>query len=477
LYQINQADLYLSLFGLLICSQLQALAIYAKGSSLVIKTFVGIFFVQYFLTILIVAMVGSWSTSVISHQEINSALKFSLFCMISIIVGYSLAAISRRSSVAVANKVSFFKNVEFLSRNSQPTMNWRKYWLKVLFLIIFVVLILCLQALLFEGQLSAIFVSDLPRGFDQFESKTNFVALASVLFSLNGIFSLVPSLMLGLALGSLRGLKTIAMFPVILLLLVVCAAPLMHGFSRASGAAFIVAAVGLAISPRRSAFNAGLILLFAGLGLYFFVIGFTQRGVAPMGVLSFVEAAIWPNPAGFDWLMTVTPSGNWVIGPNINFFDAIGPLSASIHFSGKFEEGPALGFLWLIAVLQPLPSALIPMDYTPSVGLSTALGVWGSTGITTPAIAELHFLMGYWAIVPLFIYGWFLRAVDRGISVGGHIPLLIFLLTTAGIVVSGHSGLRAFGRPTILALILLFLAGRKYHLGPLCIDLRFRPNA
>jgi hypothetical protein len=478
MYRLNEADIYLAVFaGVFFLLTAIFARFTANGSVLALRLFLIIFFVQYFSTILIVSSVGYWSAFVMVPQAVSGALRYALFCAFCVICGYFISSAVERSSSARVDPVSQNK-----SRRSSPGLlsrfgaakgnDWRSsYWI-----ISVVTALLILESIVREGQISAVFVSQLPRGFGQFEGRSLIEKSTSVLFSLNSILGLVAALFLGRALGCARSLNMVAVTPVVLFLIFICAAPLMHSFSRASGAAFIIAAIGISLSSGRSLIKPFLILVFVSLGLYFCVVGITQRSFAPMGVLSFIQSAVNLDPAGFEWLMTVSSTGSWVLGPRVNFFDALGPLSASMYFSGSFDGGAIQGLAWLVAILQPLPSFMVPIDYRPGASLSSALGTWGSTGITRPAVAELHFLMGFWGFAPLMAYGAFLRTIDRLLIREGFLPLVIFLLIIAGIVIGGHSGIRAFARPTVLALIVVLLSGKVYSFGPLTLDLRFRAS-
>ena len=474
MYTLQQIDLQIAIFsgGLFVLIAVVVKRI-TNGPTAILTLFMSFFFIQYFLSIVIAFGAGYWVSFVMIPEKITYSLYFALYCGSAIVGGYFAATIQEKNSNTIRSPIAQFRDRMGVTRSRKGEGSPQKHLRNAIALSSATLLLLFLEALWTEGDLSAVFESNLPRGHGQFEVRSEIDKILEVLFALTSLIGLLGALFVGRALATLSSSSMLAYAPLSIFLLLICAAPLMHSFSRASGAAFIFGAISLAVYRRRGILSFIVLSLFALTGVYLSIIGITQRSVANMGVTSFLLSAIKPDWSTLEGFIFSTESAG-PLAPSANLLDALGPLSASIHFSGVYDAGPIAGLIWLLGILQPLPSLFLEFELRPGARLSKALGTFGSTGITTPALAELHYLMGYWAAFPLLAYGAFLRKVDRISRFGGRLPLIILMLTLAGIVIGGHSGIRAFARPTIIALIIYIFAGKLYKLGRLRLDLRLR---
>ena len=474
MYISNLNDTAVSLSGILILVFLIVVTRRAtKRSILCLYFFSVVFAIQYFVTICIVTMLGSWSSFVLSPQEVGTSLKYAAISGMSVAFGYFISTYSENARG---------RKIRSKSHGYQWAKNWRKNFsqdqaFRVSILSAFLVMILILAETAWnEGTLTGAFYSSMTRGEEQFDDRHFMDVFVGIAFSLSWVIGLYGAFRCGQILVNVSAGSKLLRLPLVVILLTLLSAPFLFSFSRASGAGFIICATAIYLFRRNKETVWPLIMLFLLGGLYLSLIGISQRFDGQMGLAVFFARAISPDSFGFDWFFEVQGSVR-VLTANINFLDALGPLSASIHYSGNNETGVFQGFVWLLGILQPLPSFLLQIDYRPGASLSEALGTYGSTGITTPALGELHYLLGNWGTIPLFLFGVFLRSTDRFSEQKGAVPIFVLVLVLASVVVSGHSGIRAFARPATTAAILMFLYSHSFKIGKYRLDLRSRQKS
>jgi hypothetical protein len=336
----------------------------------------------------------------------------------------------------------------------------RHYLFYFLFLSI---LFLCLNHLLKYGTLENLIFSTIPRGAGQFEELDLLEMLARFSTTVSNGVGAIAAIIVGVLVGR-KTYPSFFDFIIVVALLVLCSAALFSSFSRGSGLPMFLAAISIFI-PRKARFrHLAIALMLVCIGVYLSVIGITQRS-GPQGVGSFVLSALNPD---LDMVATFigVNAGVTMNYPNVNFFDAIAPMSAHIHFSDTSDRNVIGSIKDLFFSLQPLPATLFSQPVRFGASLSGSLGTVGSVGLTTPALAELYFLFGWPFVVLAAAYGWLLRRADVALSEGQRMTrYIIFLLIIGGVIIAGHSGLRAFARPTVLAIMLMFLSNRTYVLG------------
>lgn len=421
-----------------------------------------VFWVQYHLSPWLSLRTLGWHQFLLRGEYVSDCLKFSSLMIISIVAGHGplvkTGSRNTESSSFIRNGIrSYVRKIGNMVDDGT-----------LIALSLVIIFFIFLQLALSDGSLSGVFISEHARGFGQFEEKSAFEQFATFLSIFAVLSGAVAAVCVTMTYSKVSGLNAIILLPAVVVLIYLSSSPLTFKFSRMSGGMFFLSAAALQMSPTRQKGRFLVQVMFALLGSYFCLIGITHRAISPSGVWSFLSAALDPNVDALQSILSYSPDGAWVIGPSANFLDAAAPFTARA-WASQGEIGASWSHLkQFLLILQPLPAIFFGEDdLRVGASLSIAYGTYGRTGLTTPALAELFVLFGYGSVILGFLYGRLLKAADRMMQKKKSIwAFLVYALLIAGIVVAGHSGLRAFARPTILAMILMLaltygIIGRK----------------
>lgn len=220
-----------------------------------------------------------------------------------------------------------------------------------------------------------------------------------------------------------------------------------HGFSRVAGLSFFILAFVALRQPGRRSW--ALVIPACLLGLYLGTVGYYFRGFFYPGVGNFVEA-IYSTTT-----VQATEVSDLISVHDFNMLSATEAWTRKAE-SSEYEPGDlSTNVTRLLWNLHPFPSELVPIRPIGS-DLSDIMGTWGSTGITTPAFAELYYVFGYSGCVAvLFLgmaYGWF----DQQATLKpGLLSLFCVFLCLASLGVGLHGSLRAMTRYVLYAFLLI----------------------
>jgi hypothetical protein len=401
--------------------------------------------IQYFASPLISFLSGSWMSYMFRDiSSPNAAVTFACVSIIGVTLGY-------KASIRLGSKESINVHSD-LKKNVYLLIN--KY-LKIEFLIL-IVLAVWIFFLLFHyslfGDLSNVFYSSEVRGFGQFTDQGISVDIGYFFNNISSALAIIGSVLLGFFCGLKEKNNGLALV-MSMLILVLLSAPFFFKYSRMSGICFIVFSIFYLMPNGKRVYR--LIPFFCVIifSFYLNMIGFTHRG--DNGYFNFLVDFFNPNLTiislylnGFDGYKDYAA---------LNFLDSVAPFAAHTYYSIS-DVGFFASMQQFLLAIQPLPSRLFSGVVVIGASLSNEFGTVGSTGITTPAFSELNYLFGYFSFILFFIYGIFLRLVDLKLATRpGVASVMIFVLVLAGIFVAGHSGLRSFARPTLLAFVFMYI--------------------
>jgi hypothetical protein len=134
--------------------------------------------------------------------------------------------------------------------------------------------------------------------------------------------------------------------------------------------------------------------------------------------------------------------------PGLNPLNAVDAWTAAV-WAGLPLIPPSLGQRLAIfaEVLQPLPSEFAGLRTKVGAELAEVFGTWGSTGITTPALAELYLLFGESGVIALFFFGVLAGAADEKLWLrASWVWGLVYIAIVFAFVMQLHSGIRSATR-------------------------------
>jgi hypothetical protein len=399
-----------------------------------------LFWIGYHLSPWLAYLAGEpWESSLLVDRYIDASLLFSSLCMATFLAGHEIA--SGRGAEARATAPA-----------SQPTFPLEKTVtsLSVIALLLFV---------WGAGGMETAWRDPMPRGAGQFDVRDwdgkirHLVGLAANLTYV--VLAFLSSELIvkrlyreerrpqGLLAGS-AGLVTASLHG-------------LYGFSRLAGLPFFIFAfVALRQAGRRSW---ALVAASCLLALYLGTVGYYGRGLFHPGVGNFVDAVYLSQRFQAESLGDLATLGN------LNMLSATEAWTKKAETSEYEPADVSVMAPRLLWNLHPFPSELVPIRPI-GTDLSDIMGTWGSTGITTPAFAELYYVLGYsGCIAVLFLgmaYGWFDREATRQ---AGVISSMCVLLCVASLGVGLHGSLRAMTRYVLYAF--LFLSFQRSVLQPL----------
>jgi hypothetical protein len=365
-----------------------------------------------------------WRSSLLVLQLVDQGLLFSSFAMIALILGYD----SHRTS-----------NPRYFSPEpgQMPLPKVRIEHMLILTLaslIVFLILV---------GGPSEAWASSSPRGFGQFEARDSIGKLRQMAGVLSSVLYVAAAAAAVCALQCSRKLEHVLFG---LACLMVTSFQWMWGFSRGAGAAWAFLGFWTIRTHGRSkALHAAVLALLA---FYMGWTGYTARGASNPG-LRYYFAALLPFESRGEH-----PYASPIPPPErnpMNAMEAWTRKAAQREIDNPSFLTNALNFAWN---LQPLPSELVSLRQT-GRDLSEVMGTVGSTGITTPALAEIYYVFGLSGALSFLIFGrvlaWFdLISFHQG-------PLLSPILTTLcifGIASGLHSSTRAMTRSLLYGFVL-----------------------
>lgn len=430
-----------------------ALLIHYKGESgqnTIAIVFISLTGLQFLLAPVLAVFAGGWKNYILQDSpSLDLIILFSGTAVLSTTFGYlsKISSLRRVPSTFSTKKdlIASFKVSRYSSLQNivcLVTASW--------------ICFLGFHLLVF-GDLGEIMYSTKARAFGQFSGPSVLRDIGYLLNSLSGALALFSAILIGLY-SSRHSQSLFLTLLIAIVLLTLTSVTFFYKFSRVAGICFLIAAVFSSQKVPGKRQTKFLIITLCIISVYLSLIGFTHR--FQNGYASFIMSALSPSSELLnDYFLG--GNGQWSLLPNIVFLDASSSASAHVSFSSGLERSNNSFFHFLL-LLQPLPSTFF--DYPVRVGanLTTEFGATGYFGLTTPALAELYHLFGFWSVILFFFYGRLLCRVDRLInSRPSPISFLVFVLIFGGILVSGHSGIRAFARPTVLAVFLLGLYSIK----------------
>lgn len=371
-----------------------------------------------------------WDYFLLVPQHINTALAFSTLSSLLFLIGYS-SIFKRRLARMRAERIGF----ETISVST--------------LLVAFLACVLLAVVLVSVGGVAELWSATVYRGEGQFEERHGAEKIAQVIAVLRAPLTIAVVLASGfLILGSSYSrLK----FWIGHLGLIIASLHGFYFFSRAAGFPLIlVAFMGLRMKGRRGLPYA---LLLISLALFMGSVGLHYRG-GYQGVGNYLAAA-------GDSLARLTEGGGRHVQSSAQFvnpLDSVAPFTKVVELGARPGEDQsilALKFLWN---LNPLPSEFVPL-FEIGEGLASAMGTWGSTGLTTPALAQMYQVFGYWGSAGMLIVGMLCgwcekRAVLRPSLLSSLNVLLFFAAFPIGL----HSSARAMTRPLVYGAVLILIA-------------------
>jgi hypothetical protein len=375
---------------------------------------------------------GEWPSFLLVPEYIDEGLLFSTLCMVCYLAGYTFT--EKRAKVPR------------WSRLAQPALLPRVNYklllcLSLLSVVLFIILV---------GGPGEVWEGSRARGEGQFDARDlagKFRQMANVLqFALDFSLACVAAVFI-----LRRGLS----LPMRMLgygCLVVSALPSVFSFSRGVGMPFVVLGF-LALRLRK---RSGLKLAAAcfGIAVYLGWVSMNARYSA-VGLGYYLNSAVSFDPTAQGW-------GGYANSiPGANMLDAMAAWTRktsliSVEGGGTVEM--AANFLWN---LSPVPSELLPLR---PVGrdLAEVMGTWGSSGITTPALADTYYAFGSWGCLGFVLLGALFAYFEKVASVrGGIVAHVCVLFCLAGLLTGLHASARGLTRPVLYACIIYFIS-RQY---------------
>lgn len=374
-----------------------------------------------------------WQSFLLAPSRLDEALAFSAMAMFSILLGY--AVVFRRREVRLRRSVPG----QWLLPRAKAS------WVLALAVVVFALVVNNI------GGLEELWVASYSRGEGQWAERTLSVRFSRALNVL--MLPLAVCLIVIAALHLLKNPRLPSRIVVGSIGLLVAMLPWIHGFSRMAGFPLLIL-VFLAFKFRKASLPMwGVSAALVCVALYLGQVGLDQRGFYSPGVGSYLHAMVagQSTPAGH------AEAPGW-IQPDINPLDASAPFTRKIYAMSSDGTPQSLSSLGLFVYhINPVPSLLLPPG---SIGpsLSTAMGTTGSTGLTTPALAEIFVVFGYLGLALTFMLGAVYGYLDRyALRYPGAASQLAVLLAVLSVGIGLHSGIRALTRPLLYGAVLLLM--------------------
>ncbi len=371
-----------------------------------------------------------WDSFLLVGKYIDKGLLFSSLCMFAYLAGFSI----------VSGKLS--KN--YHSINDRPRLIFPK--IKDELLIVLAVLSF-LMFLINAGGFEEMWRATSSRGEGQFLQRDFWGKIVQIIAVLSNPVQVALACVASIYIMQSKGRifrQSMGWFG-----LLVASLKSISFFSRGAGFSFILFSfLSLRLKGKKAI---PLAIVSVSIAIYFGAVGLNERGSYYPGLGNFLDAALSTSETSTNKNKSVLPVE--VKNP----LDAMAPwtrkaLASEQEKSSFVVMGPR--FLWN---LNPLPSEFVPIIPL-GRGLSEIMGTYGSTGITTPALAEVYYafgIFGFLIMIPLgAIYGWFERLTDLRPSVLATSCLIIcFVSFPIGL----HSSMRAMTRPLVYAFVIIII--------------------
>lgn len=418
--------LYLGAVPVLLC----VVMLLANPRRIVFSTlfgFIASLWVGYHLTPLLAIRTGGWSSFLLRAEHVETGIAYATLAMLAFLLGY-LPLMRGDPSLATRR----FAGIDaFLPSTA---------------LVVALTILTFLSFLLSIGGPGQLWQADYGRGEGQFDAMTAFRMIEGYAITATSVLSFATALLAGMLLAR-RFVSPLGWIGIAVALL-----QGMHGFSRTAGFPLIVLAILLIVRRGMWAVTPAILVLLLALWLGW--TGFTMRSVNP-GIGTFL-AALGSPAAGLD--ASAVGTGSETFDPAMNPLNALDPWTTRAMTRDLDRPELGQGFLDILKILQPVPSFLVPWQLRMGDSLSVVLGTSGSTGITTPALGELYYALGYSGLLLLVPLGSFCAVVDQQFHARKRprdaIVVVLFLI---GFGTGLHSGLRAMTRPILYAVLFAYL--------------------
>ena len=349
------------------------------------------------------------SSFLLRPAYINDGLLFSALSMICLLVGHRIALnfSAKKHNILSTPRIPATK----------PSWIWGT---AVIVLLLFIVS---------EGGLSEVWRSTSLRGVGQFEPLDMKGKILRIFTIANTALSLLLAVMSAVIL-----LQPTRHIPTGVLGLLVASLNSMHNFSRGAGFALVLCALlSFFYRPNRIIFPLALLvgaLLMGSVGLY-------GRSHYNPGLANYVEAAsdlvMYQDNLNFgrEYPVDLADSND-----NSHWFNPLNAIDPwTLKASVKPEEPPGASYAYnFLYNLNPLPSAFISLRYT-GPGLSRVAGTYGTTGITTPTLAEIYYVFGFIGSVLLVPVGWLYGFFDQKMRTAENSAVRLAAVLCAGLIV------------------------------------------
>lgn len=365
-----------------------------------------------------------WISFLLVSGHVNDGLLFSSLCMFGFIIGYGFIL----GYGAPPKALRKYSHLQF----PKVKAKWL-IWLSIISVALFIVSV---------GGIDEVWISSRARGAGQFDARDLAGKILHMLKVITIAFNIVVVCVAGLFIIQnkrkplLQALGWLSIF--------IASLRMIWWFSRGAGFGFIILAfLALRVGGRRRIVLAAASIAMA---LYLGSVGLNERGMYSPGLGSFLQAVWTPSNNGDG-----APTTMLFTTPNSNPLDAMAAWTRKTQT--RHQDMPSIGdmilpFLWN---LNPLPSEIFPLAKI-GESLSTVMGTVGSTGLTTPALAEIYYVFGYPGSIVMAIFGaicaWFEKLT---ITRPGPISSIGLLLTFVSFPIGLHSSTRAMTRPVLYA--------------------------
>jgi hypothetical protein len=373
-----------------------------------------------------------WDYFLLVPEHINLSLVFSTTCTVLFLAGYAYVFTDRVAGNRITSAGAEFINVS-------PAL------VALLALLVFALL------LTLTGGIAELWSATTFRGEGQFDERVGIEKLWRIIAVMR--VPVTVALIMASAFLILRSTYSQLNFWLGHLGLVVASLHGFYYFSRAAGFPLIlVAFIALRLKGRRALVYA---LILTSLAVFLGSVGLNYRhwGGGLQGVGNFLVAAGYsltqlPGPGGGQGASLVSM---------VNPLDSVAAFTRIVELDSNHRYALSMPFK-LLWNLNPLPSELVPL-FEIGEGLASAMGTWGNYDLTTPALAELWRVFGYWGSLGMLIVGMLCGWCEkRAVMQPSLLSLLNVLLFFAAFPVGLHSSLRPMTRPFVYGAALMLAA-------------------
>jgi hypothetical protein len=374
-----------------------------------------------------------WDYFLLVEKYIDQGLLFSSLCMFSYLFGF----------IIVSRKYS--KNYFFIK--DRPKLIFPKIKGK---LVIILVILSFLMFLINVGGFAEMWRSTHFRGEGQFLERDFFARILQI----NAVLStpMQTALACVAALYLLQSERSFFRRLMGWAGLLISSLSSMSSFSRGAGYSFLIFSfLSLRYKGRKALALATVSFAIAG---YLASIGLNERGSYYPGLGNFLDAALTANVSGINSSKMSFPLTIQ------NPLDAMAPWSRKAEAADYEKSSVSIMGPRLLWNLNPLPSEVFPLAPL-GRGLTEIMRTYGSSDITTPALAEVYYtfgILGFFVLIPLgAAYAWFENLTVRR---PGAISSICLIICFVSFPIGLHSSLRAMTRPLVYAFVVTIIGMR-----------------